>query len=136
MEKIIDRFDKYMVSKGLNDNKVTVQLGLSVGLLGKSRKIDRDLSKGAIEKILNFYSDIEEVWLLTGEGKMLKEDKKNMPVESKAVIDNISKALDIIQSQQEAISKLSDAALIHARNIEKLLENKQLPGTNHDRKAG
>ena len=25
----IDRFDKYMEAKGLNDNKVTVQLGLS-----------------------------------------------------------------------------------------------------------
>ncbi|PKP46685.1 MAG: hypothetical protein CVT94_13835 [Bacteroidetes bacterium HGW-Bacteroidetes-11] len=136
MEKIIDRFDKYMVSKGLNDNKVTVQLGLSVGLLGKSRKIDRDLSKGAIEKILNFYSDIEEVWLLTGEGNMLKEDKKELPLDSQAGNDNISKALEIIKSQQESIAKLSDAALIHARNIEKLLENKQLPGTNHDRKAG
>lgn len=68
----IDRFDKYMKSKGLNDNKVTVQLGLSVGTLGKSRKENRDLSEKNIEKILNFYTDISKIWLLTGDGDMLK----------------------------------------------------------------
>lgn len=56
----------------LNDNKVTNQLGFSIGLLGKSRKEGRDLSKSAAEEILNFYTDIERVWLLTGEGPMLK----------------------------------------------------------------
>ena len=38
----IDRFDKYMEAKGLNDNKVTNELSLSIGLLGKSRKENRD----------------------------------------------------------------------------------------------
>ena len=70
--KKIDRFDKYMKYKGLNDNKVTIQLALSVGTLGKSRKSDRDLSDKVIEKILNFYTDLNRVWLLTGEGEMIK----------------------------------------------------------------
>lgn len=68
----IERFDKYMKYKGLNDNKVTVQLKLSVGTLGKSRKEGRDLSDKVIELILNFYNDLDRVWLLTGEGSMLK----------------------------------------------------------------
>ena len=46
----IERFDKYMKYKGLNDNKVTVQLGLTVGVLGKSRKEGRDLSNKVIEQ--------------------------------------------------------------------------------------
>lgn len=70
----IDRFDKYMKYKGLNDNKVTIQLALSVGTLGKSRKSDRDLSDKVIEKILNFYTDLNRVWLLTGEGEMIKNN--------------------------------------------------------------
>ena len=68
----IDRFDIYMKSRGLNDNKVTLQLGLTVGLIGKSRKEGRDLSDKVIEKILNFYTDLNRVWLLTGEGEMLR----------------------------------------------------------------
>lgn len=52
----IDRFDKYMKAKGLNDNQVTVKLGLTVGVLGKSRKENRDLSPKLTEKILNFFS--------------------------------------------------------------------------------
>lgn len=69
--RAIDRFDIYMKKNGLNDNKVTIQLGLSVGVLGKSRKEGRDLSSKVIEQILNFYPDLNRVWLLTGEGEML-----------------------------------------------------------------
>lgn len=70
----IDRFDKYMKYSGLNDNKVTVQLGLTVGVIGKSRKEGRDLSDKVIEEILNYYTDINRIWLLTGDGEMLKSD--------------------------------------------------------------
>lgn len=73
MEKKIDRFDKYMKIKGLNDNKVTIDLDLSVGTLGKSRKENRDLSERNIEKILNFYIDLNKTWLLTGEGSMFND---------------------------------------------------------------
>ena len=67
----IERFDIYLKTKGLNDNIVTNDLGLSVGTIGKSRKEGRDLSDRVIELILNFYTDLSRVWLLTGEGEML-----------------------------------------------------------------
>lgn len=81
--KKIERFDKYMEVKGLNDNKVTNDLSLSVGLLGKSRKENRDLSDRVIEQILNFYTDLNKVWLLTGEGEMLR-DTTELPEELKS----------------------------------------------------
>ena len=73
----IERFDKYMFFKGLNDNKVTKDLSLSIGLLGKSRKQNRDLSDKVVEQILNFYTDLSRVWLLTGEGSMLNPTQQN-----------------------------------------------------------
>ena len=72
--RIIDRFDKYMKIKELNDNKVTIQLDISVGLLGKSSRPNSDLGKKTIEKILHTYTDLNKVWLLTGEGEMLKSN--------------------------------------------------------------
>lgn len=69
--KRIEQFDKYMKYKGLNDNKVTQQLGLSTGTIGKSRKENRDLSDKVVELILNFYTDLSRSWLLAGEGEML-----------------------------------------------------------------
>ncbi|MDO4707456.1 MAG: S24 family peptidase [Porphyromonadaceae bacterium] len=73
MERVVDRFDRYMEMRGLNDNIVTKDLSLSIGTIGKSRKDGRDLSRKVVEQILNFYTDLEEVWLLTGKGSMLKE---------------------------------------------------------------
>lgn len=67
----IDRFDNYLFYKGLNDNIVTNDLHLSIGTIGKSRKEGRDLSDRVVELILNFYTDLSRVWLLTGEGEML-----------------------------------------------------------------
>ena len=76
----IDRLDKYLKYKGLNDNKITIQLGLTVGIIGKSRKEGRDLSDKTIEQILNYYTDLNNVWLLTGEGEMLKTTTPKSPI--------------------------------------------------------
>lgn len=72
-ERIIDRLDKYMKAKNINDNQITVNCQLSVGLIGKARKGESDIGKKAIEKILNYYQDLSRVWLLTGEGEMCKK---------------------------------------------------------------
>lgn len=74
--KRIDRFDVYMSYKKLNDNKVTKQLSLSNGVLGKSRKEGRDLSDKVIEKIEKCYPDLNIDWLITGDGEMIRADKK------------------------------------------------------------
>lgn len=70
-ERIIDRLDKYMREKGINDNQVTVNAGLSIGLIGNARRGTHDLGKKAIDKILNYYQDLNRYWLLTGDGRML-----------------------------------------------------------------
>ena len=77
MREKISRFDKFMKVKGLNDNQVTVQCGLSQGLLSQARKGKSDLGNGSIEKILSVYQDLSKVWLLTGEGEMLKSSIVN-----------------------------------------------------------
>lgn len=67
----IDNFSKYMELKGLNDNRVTIECGLSQGLLGQARSGKSDLGAKTIDKILNTYQDLSRTYLLTGEGPML-----------------------------------------------------------------
>lgn len=68
-----DRIDKYMKYKGLNDNKITIQAGISNGLIGKGRKRG-SLSLGIIEKILYTYPDLNANWLITGKGDMINNE--------------------------------------------------------------
>lgn len=77
--RIIDRLDKYMAAAGINDNQMTVKAGLSVGLLNNARRGDYDLGKKSVEKILSSFQDIDRVWLITGEGEMLKSAQEASP---------------------------------------------------------
>lgn len=120
----IERFDKYMTFKGLNDNKVTVDLGLSNGTIGKSRKDGRDLSDRVIEQILNFYTDLNKVWLLTGEGEMLNKkiyqeakgdnntqvagNGNNVNVTTKSLLEELAAQRKLTEKAQEQVSKAQE----------------------------
>ncbi len=104
----IDRLSKYMEFKGLNDNIVTKECSLSQGLIGQARRGKCDLGDKAIEKILNTYQDINRVWLLTGEGEMLKQEKPLHPMVAKAeaLMDKLIASLEeTIESQKQVIEK-------------------------------
>lgn len=81
MERKIDRFDKFLKYKGINDNQATKLLGFSTGTISKSREKGRDLSDRNAEKALNFFQDLSRVWLLTGVGEMI--NNPNQPAEAK-----------------------------------------------------
>lgn len=110
MRERFERFDKYMLFKGLNDNQVTVQCGLSQGLIGQARSGKSDLGPKTIDKILNVYQDLSRVWLLTGEGEMIKE-----PLETgrKYLIDEIE-----MPSQEEVERVLKHGHWVPLINID------------------
>lgn len=69
----IERLQYYMSEKDINDNKLTVDAGLSVGLIGKAKKTGKAMTSANIEKILLAYPELNPEWLLTGKGSMIKE---------------------------------------------------------------
>ena len=71
MIHFFERLDIFMKYKGLNDNKITLEAGISNGLIGKGRQRGA-LSQDSISKILYTYSELNANWLLTGELPMLK----------------------------------------------------------------
>lgn len=118
--KRIERFDKYLSYKGLNDNIVTNDLGLSVGTIGKSRKDGRDLSDRVVELILNFYTDLSRVWLLTGEGEMLVADTTPRIVEASIVCADEEVDVDIEGLMLDTNIAPKDIAQIIGEDIEYL----------------
>ena len=72
--RVIDNLIQYMNYKHLNDNEVTSQCGLAIGVIGKAKAGRNDIGKKTIEKILATYPDLNRTWLLTGEGSMLVGD--------------------------------------------------------------
>jgi|SRR5690554_145818 len=97
MIDFFSRLDKFMVYKGLNDNRLTVETGISNGLIGKARKRG-SLSQENISKILYTYNELDANWLFTGYGYMLKS--QNPPDFVAEPVKSHRKTLDPIYELQ------------------------------------
>ncbi len=71
MKERMQRLDKYIRYKGLSDYRITKACGISQGLLSKARKGETDLGSETVLKIVKFYTDLNFMWVMTGEGEML-----------------------------------------------------------------
>ncbi|SDE08684.1 hypothetical protein [Riemerella columbipharyngis] len=70
---IVDRILKIIELKNINKSIFYRETGLSNGFLDKVK----DVGASKIEKILSSYPEINPLWLLTGEGEMLKAGINN-----------------------------------------------------------
>ena len=68
----IERFLEYLDYKGITENKASIECGLAAGLLHQAKTGKSDLGQKSIDKILMKYQDLNHVWLLTGDGEMIK----------------------------------------------------------------
>lgn len=139
MRERFERFDSYMKRMGLNDNQVTIQCNLAQGLLGQARKGKSDLGDKAIAKILNVYQDLNRVWLLTGEGEMLKPsvsqsangnnvtqvagngNRVNSACSLDKALDEIAEQRKLVAKSQEQITKSQEQISKSQEQIDRLL---------------
>lgn len=71
--KAIDRFYEYLAEKSLKPTNVEKEIGLSNGYLSAQKKRNADMGEGMMLKVIDYFQDINPMWLLTGEGNMLKD---------------------------------------------------------------
>lgn len=67
----VKRLLEYIDSKGIRPSKFYQETGLSNGYLDKVK----DLGAEKIKSIISIYRDLNPEWLISGEGKMLKESR-------------------------------------------------------------
>lgn len=72
--KAIDRFYKYLAEKSLKPTAIEKEIGLSNGYLSAQKKRGADMGEGMMLKVIDYFRDINPLWLLTGEGTMLRTD--------------------------------------------------------------
>ena len=84
------RLDGFITFSGLNDNRITLECGISNGLIGKAR-LRGSLSQDNISKILKNYPQLDANWLMTGRGEMIIEpiniNKKSIQIIN---VENVS----------------------------------------------
>lgn len=106
----IERLQYYMQEKGINDNQMTVNAGLSVGLIGKAKGSNKGMNATNIEKILLAYPDLNPDWLLTGRGKMCKMQEESSPQPK----DTLPIAHQTSENNQEGIPLIPLSAMAGA----------------------
>ena len=67
---MIDKILQFIDYKGISKLSFYKEVGLSNGFLDKNKSIGSE----KLVKILNSYPEIEPLWLLLGQGEMLKKD--------------------------------------------------------------
>lgn len=110
----IERLQYFMEKKGINDNQMTVNAGLSVGLIGKAKVSGKGMSSMNIEKILLAYPELSADWLLTGAGSMLKQDSNFIQTELEPEENKVDTAIPMPEGCHEGIPLIPLSAMAGA----------------------
>jgi hypothetical protein len=105
MDSSIDRLDKYLKSKEINDNQFTVKTKIAQGWIGKARERKSSITEKTYIKIFKAFPDLNESWIKTGEGDMIKSKERQ---ESPSVAKLLKENEEIKKSLIEANNRISE----------------------------
>ena len=71
---IIERIYQLIDYKKDSVYKISNEIGVSNGYFSKTKAKKGSVGGDIIEKIVNYYTDVNVEWLITGEGSMLKQE--------------------------------------------------------------
>ena len=107
MLKTIDRLMQFIKHSGISARQFDISIGAANGYTLRMNKNKASIGSDVIENIVRTYPQLNVVWLITGEGEMLKseaeqelQDFEQLPVEKRNEIENIIE--NKIRERQEA----------------------------------
>ncbi len=96
MLKTIDRLIQFIAYSGLSARQFDLSIGAGNGYTLRMKKNSASIGSDVIENIINIYPQLNVVWLLTGEGLMLKQEEDpdildfdKLPLERQQEIERI-----------------------------------------------
>ncbi len=117
---------KYLLENRLlkNQAELTQILSLSKGYVSQLVNGQREPSSEVVSKLANSFPIINENWLLTGNGEMLKEETQpqNVATEQPQEQGMINKLLFLVESQSKTIEALTHLVKNKDEKIEELLD--------------
>lgn len=76
MLKTVDRLIQFIEYAGLSARQFDLSIGASNGYTLRMKKNHASIGSDVIETIIKTYPQLNLIWLMTGEGKMLNPDKE------------------------------------------------------------
>lgn len=128
---LIERIYLLLEAKGHTAYKVSKDIGISNGYLSKTKKNEGNVSSNILEKIVNYYPDVNTRWLLTGKGEMLLSDTKTLTTSSETTLASLELDLKRKDFEMKGIhlkleEALNDIELLKefaAKNVQKQIDN-------------
>ncbi len=114
MLKTIDRLIQFIQHVGLSARQFDLSIGASNGYTLRMKKNRASIGSDVIENILRIYPQLNVVWLLTGEGSMLKEDRSSVPLDYDQLPRDKQREIEeliekkIRQKQREELERLME----------------------------
>ncbi len=110
--KTIDRLMQFIKYAGLSARQFDLSIGAGNGYTLRMQKNNASIGSDVIENILKAYPRLNVVWLITGEGEMLKENEEELildfdelPKEKQNEIERIIES-KIKERQQDELKRL------------------------------
>lgn len=106
---ILDRIKQFIDHKGIAVSAFERSIGMSNASFGKSLKNGGAIGTDKLENFLKIYPEVSPVWLLTGEGEMLKQneiDPENAEPILKQLLEKITEQAEEIGQLKERIAQL------------------------------
>ncbi|MEP0133979.1 MAG: hypothetical protein ABJJ25_07120 [Eudoraea sp.] len=112
MFKTIDRLMQFIKFAGLSARQFDISIGASNGYTLRMKKNNASIGSDVIENILKVYPQLNVVWLITGEGEMLKKkeepeilDFEQLPKSRQQEIEDLIEQ-KIKERQEEELKRL------------------------------
>jgi tRNA A-37 threonylcarbamoyl transferase component Bud32 len=100
---VVERVFKYLKHKGINKSEFYRRTGMSNGYLDKVK----DVGVSKIGHILNVFPDLSPIWLVKGEGPMLKSQIERPPEIdiNTYLVDVQKKLIEKLEEDNERLKK-------------------------------